>query len=715
MEPYPFNSPIRLFFNELQEAVLQAYATASRPASPTQGFVLYNSDENIPQFRGGDTDDYYSFAWKTAAAAENELLVSVATATSKYGIKKFNGSAGYIKIDGSGVVSSQATPIPATDGGTGIASYVAGDILYASNSTTLAKRNIGTANKVLKSNGSSPVWSDYTISDGTNTFTIAKGTASFTLGPGQAITGFIDDDTMATASATTIASSESIKTYVDNRTYDNVSYRPPCDLLYDDGSNPLGATTNTIDGVTVTSGMRVLVKDSSTASQDHKIYLSSGSTGSWVWTVQQDGTQADLPTDGDTVWIKTGTEHSDERWTFNGTEWVQIAGTGTYTGTLPIEVTGNVISHSTNNGYKHIPASGSSNQVVLYASAGTGAWGYINNANIGSSAAIEWSKMEDLTANYAVYSNASGDITAEQYLSVSRGGTGKGSWTQYGIVYAPTTGSLGQITGLEGQVLTWDATQASFAHAVTLGKASTRTGSLTMAHTSHAFSVSFTPSASTTASQSYTLPVAPPAGNDYVLTSTSAGVWSWQASTFAMDWKVKIDSGATPDYIGSSSSDGVLRTIGGISYTDGGNYISLGLDINGLSTQLTSVATGDKLAIADVSDSNNTKYVTVGNLLSTTPGSLFGTQINFIAAVGATGWAGVGPYTITFKNSGATGNGQQNHGLGTNGKFIVLIFETSGDLLIEEGIRKTIDTTTGDIVITSSRLFAGAAHILHIA
>lgn len=59
------------------------------------------------------------------------------------------------------------------------------------------------------------------------------------------------------------------------------------------------------------------------------------------------------------------------------------------------------------------------------------------------------------------------------------------------------------------------------------------------------------------------------------------------------DEKVGIDSGATAGYIGSASNDGVLRTGDGLSYTDGGDFVTL--DVTKLkdasSTELT-IATG---------------------------------------------------------------------------------------------------------------------------
>lgn len=50
-------------------------------------------------------------------------------------------------------------------GGTGIASYVAGDMLYATGSTTLTRLSIGTAGKIIRSTGSAPSWTSFTIPD----------------------------------------------------------------------------------------------------------------------------------------------------------------------------------------------------------------------------------------------------------------------------------------------------------------------------------------------------------------------------------------------------------------------------------------------------------------------------------------------------------------------------------------------------------------------
>ena len=59
-----------------------------------------------------------------------------------------------------GTQFSLTAPVMAALGGTGQTSYTAGDLIYASGSTTLSKLGIGTASYVLTSSGSAPQWSD---------------------------------------------------------------------------------------------------------------------------------------------------------------------------------------------------------------------------------------------------------------------------------------------------------------------------------------------------------------------------------------------------------------------------------------------------------------------------------------------------------------------------------------------------------------------------
>lgn len=49
--------------------------------------------------------------------------------------------------------------LPATSGGTGLALFTVGDLLYASTTTTLGRLTIGANNTILRSDGSAPAWS----------------------------------------------------------------------------------------------------------------------------------------------------------------------------------------------------------------------------------------------------------------------------------------------------------------------------------------------------------------------------------------------------------------------------------------------------------------------------------------------------------------------------------------------------------------------------
>lgn len=98
--------------------------------------------------------------------------------------------------------------VPAANGGTGLASYTVGDILYASGSTTLAKlADVATGNALISGGvGAAPAWGKIaltthvsgtlavgnggtgTTSYGTNNLVIASGTSAFTgLAPGSTL------------------------------------------------------------------------------------------------------------------------------------------------------------------------------------------------------------------------------------------------------------------------------------------------------------------------------------------------------------------------------------------------------------------------------------------------------------------------------------------------------------------------------------------------
>lgn len=90
--------------------------------------------------RLGNTE---SIGWRNAANSAN-LLLSVNSSNEL----TFNGTA----------LATSVGLVPVASGGTAIASYTAGDIIYASGATTLLKLAIGAANQVMTSSGTAPQW-----------------------------------------------------------------------------------------------------------------------------------------------------------------------------------------------------------------------------------------------------------------------------------------------------------------------------------------------------------------------------------------------------------------------------------------------------------------------------------------------------------------------------------------------------------------------------
>lgn len=65
-----------------------------------------------------------------------------------------------------------------------------------------------------------------------------------------------------------------------------------------------------------------------------------------------------------------------------------------------------------------------------------------------------------------------------------------------------------------------------------------------------------------------------------VLTTDGLGNLTWEAPSAGADVKVAIDAEATAGYLGAASNDGVLRVTitNGLTYTDGGDFITIGFD-----------------------------------------------------------------------------------------------------------------------------------------
>ena len=170
-----------------------------------------------------------------AVNAQGQLTTVTNTAISINGNQITSGTVGssyisgsYSGITGVGTLTAgiwNASVINADYGGTGYASYTAGDILYASGTTALSKLGIGTANQILTSSGSAPQWTSgssisvgtatnlaggtagavaYQSGAGATTF-LALGTSSQVLTAGASAPQYVDQSTLAVGAATNIS------------------------------------------------------------------------------------------------------------------------------------------------------------------------------------------------------------------------------------------------------------------------------------------------------------------------------------------------------------------------------------------------------------------------------------------------------------------------------------------------------------------------------
>ncbi|MFH1678354.1 MAG: hypothetical protein ABH914_01905, partial [Candidatus Omnitrophota bacterium] len=102
-------------------------------------------------------------------------------------------ATGYMKVtNGTGVITSQAVPIPVADGGTGKISWTANRIVYADTATSLSQLGLGTTTTVLHGDAAGiPTWGAVSLTaDVSGILPVAKGGTNLSsLGTGNQLLG----------------------------------------------------------------------------------------------------------------------------------------------------------------------------------------------------------------------------------------------------------------------------------------------------------------------------------------------------------------------------------------------------------------------------------------------------------------------------------------------------------------------------------------------
>jgi hypothetical protein len=204
-------------------------------------------------------------------------------------------------------------------------------------------------------------------------------------------------------------------------------------VTYDNGTSGVGATLTTtgsyttIDGVTLSNGMRILVKNEANTAHNG-IYDRTSST------VLTRSTDFDTPAEmagGDFTFVTAGTEYDNTGWvmpdpvTTVGTSpvvWVQFSGAGTYTAGAGLTLTGNQFSVNVDNNTTAIV----SGNVVIKDGAN------LTTPNIGAATGTSLTLTNGVTAN---------TLTANLTLNVT-GNANVGNLGSSGVIIA-----TGNITG----------------------------------------------------------------------------------------------------------------------------------------------------------------------------------------------------------------------------------------------------------------------------
>ena len=159
--------------------IVPATAGGTGQSSYTTGDTLYaNGSTSLTKLNiGGSSTLYVSTGTAPQWAHVMDSMVDVGASVSRS--KLAVGTAGHVVINesGTGVMSSEAT-LATSRGGTNISSYTTGDLLYASNSSTISKLGIGSSGQKLTVSGGLPSWGSagaaLAVTSKTSNYTIAN-------------------------------------------------------------------------------------------------------------------------------------------------------------------------------------------------------------------------------------------------------------------------------------------------------------------------------------------------------------------------------------------------------------------------------------------------------------------------------------------------------------------------------------------------------------
>ena len=252
-----------------------------------RGDGTWSSVTSAGSVAGNDTEVQFNSLGSVAASPD----FSFDSATGTVYARTFSGSGGGLTdINASNISAGIVSSARLGTGSASASTYLRGDNTWST--ITLSSSDLSDGASILKTSNSATITGNWSFS----------GTVS--------------------GSTPTLGSHLVTKTYVDSLA---AGLKPHASVMVATTEDITLSGTQTIDGISVTSGKRVLVKDQTTSSQNG-IYVSS--TGAWPRATDFDGTGE--VSSGDFVFVESGTENGASGWV--------VLTTGTITvGTTPIE------------------------------------------------------------------------------------------------------------------------------------------------------------------------------------------------------------------------------------------------------------------------------------------------------------------------------------------------------------------------------------------
>jgi hypothetical protein len=439
-----FLTPINLNQNQLLNAVIQNLATA--PSSPATGQIYYNTVENCLFIYNGTAwtlvggTAYGTLSSRPVAGSSNANTFYYAT--DNYLMYYSNGTT-WQQVNGFGSGQSTTVAIAGSAADGTSTNFARADHTHAgpgfgsvvSQTTNGASSTSGTATTVAHSDHThgTPALTSVTPSNVTATSAaVGTGTAAahedhvhgftpsgFSLSAFSAPTGSLSiGGYTLTNVATPVNSTDAAnKAYVDASAQGlNVKLSV---AVATTGSNITLSGTQTIDGVGVTAGQRVLVKDQSTASQNGIYVVASGA---WSRSAD-DGT----PAVGDFVFVESGTTWAHTGWIVTSVSpsitWTQFSAAGEYTAGNGINITGASIAlNPTSTGGLQATSGGASILLATNSGLGTSSSGLAVGA--GSGIVVSTGTVAiDTTVVVRKYATSIGDGTSTSFTVTHNLGT----------------------------------------------------------------------------------------------------------------------------------------------------------------------------------------------------------------------------------------------------------------------------------------------------